>query len=131
MNLKHYSYFQVTFVCGCTERGFIPGVSERALNVVVIDSSGLLLWFIVSGKHLKAFFPGLAVVEVTLKTLDCIVHVWQWPSLSQKGIERELRRTNCGPSSPSLKTHLNRLVGYSCRENLYAFCLHLQSVVRK
>lgn len=120
MKLKHNSCFQVTFVCGCTGGGFIPGISEGALNIVVIDSSGLLLWLAVSGKHSKAFFPGLALVEVTLKLLGCIVHIWQWPSLSQKGIERELRRTNGDPSSPSLKTHLNRLVGYFCRENLSA-----------
>lgn len=38
--------------------GFIPGMSEEALNNIAIDSSGLLLWFTVSDKHLKVFFLG-------------------------------------------------------------------------
>lgn len=42
-------------------------MSEEALNNVVIDSSGLLLWFVVSDKHLRLFFPGLAWMEVPLR----------------------------------------------------------------
>lgn len=38
--------------------GFIPGMSEAALNNVVIDSSGSLLWFTVSDKHLRLFLLG-------------------------------------------------------------------------
>ena len=113
-------------------------MSEGTLNNVVIDSSGLLLWFTVSDKHLRHFSwagkDGSTLEEVTLKLLECIVRVWQWPCLSQEGIEGELRRTSGDPSSPSLKTpvvNLNRLAGYSCRENLAACCLQLQHVVRK
>ena len=46
--------------------GFIPGMSEGALNNVVVDSSGLLLWFTVSDKHLR-LSPGLAGREVPLR----------------------------------------------------------------
>lgn len=31
-------------------------MSEEALNNIVIDSSGLLLWFTVSDKHFELFF---------------------------------------------------------------------------
>lgn len=63
--------------------GFIPGMSEEALNKVVIDSSGLLLWFTVSDKHFRLFSwagkDGNTLEEVTLKPVNCIVHVWPWP----------------------------------------------------
>lgn len=63
---------------------FIPGMSEGTLSNVVIDTSGLPLFFTASDKHLKLFSwagkdGGSTLEEVTLKPLDYIVCVWQWP----------------------------------------------------
>jgi len=74
---KHNNYFQVTLCAAAFGGGFVPGRSEEALNNVVIDSSGLLLRFTVSDKHLRLFSwagkYGSTLEDVTLKPLDCIV----------------------------------------------------------
>lgn len=62
-------------------QGFIPGMSERTLSNVVIDTSALPLFFTASDKQLKLFSwagkeGGSTLEEVTLKPLDCIVCVW-------------------------------------------------------
>lgn len=59
-------------------------MSEGTLSIVVIDTSGLLLFFTASDKHLKLFSWagtdwGSTLEEVSLKPLDCIVCAWQLP----------------------------------------------------
>lgn len=65
-------------------QGFVPGMNEEILSNLVIDTSGLPLFFTVSDEHFKLFSwagkdGGNSLEEVTLKPLDCIVCVWQWP----------------------------------------------------